>query len=1807
MTSSEEREMQLLQKLEFNIASARSDEKFQSILDTYLAPLLLKAASESPNVRKKVVTMCQHISTRIKPQTIQLPVAKLMTQFNEKENSMIRNLDLMYIQQGVGRLSDQKKAELMPVVISSITKAGSHASQVFNLMLRLLESYKVPPRASKEDAELRAACGLSDEDAKHLADLLGKFILFTPQKAPGLQCCPGLTTEEYSFMMLEGKEGVWDPATGGLNLLRTKVLAAKILASGLFNDKERFLPALFAKADAASQISDVGEDMLKRALPAADLEDEALIEQLFEIYLGRDGVPKIRTALQIKILELLAKSTKGTSFTENVTKLIDSRISIQPSNPERVGPRLIYHDREGSKLQTVFFQYLQFVARVAPADTLHTISPRLIQNLHKSILAQGWPKPHPGEDLAHRGYCYELIGLIIGAAPREVLIGGNFGVLKWLLHSLAREESSSAVTISIEESLSAFMSALSKMEMEQEEQNLLETILVNEMTVSEDLSSHQRLRSTEYVAVRLANQCLSFSSAKARWVDVLGSRAVAGRQEVREAARQGLDPYWHLMQKGSTDLVFPSFSAVMAQFYPRQDPDYGQEPVELARQVRSEHPDCFPRMISFARQILVSEALSAANEAFKLDSDWQRRIDYALQDNDKARIAVKQYLQHHSIEEVNALPTLLSAMLIGITEGSLIPAGDYLIEFLPLASDADVLRLVPNLEQLVKTLLTNDPAKRRVAAQVYGVLASHPAKSHSEVRIDNSKLLDRVKAWDGEGSARSSQVHGAVLALGYFLSRCEYRDQGMMDEPLAQEYLATISAMLRSSQDASLLQACQVALGQLSIFGALTVVLISRYMNVREIFQKSYKMAKEGNHVTIVCLGQVSLMLPEDGDDLKFVEDELYKLHDVNQPEAHFAIGEAFSYLAAGWKSTALASNVDIDGPKPKGLERKSTLVSVTERILKDCANPKPSLRKAAVMWLLCLVQFCGQLPEIQQRLPRFQNAFKRCLSDRDSLVQESASRGLGLVYDQGDRKLKDDLVRDLMTSLSSDRQSQLAGNVSEETQLFEPGALPTEDGSVSTYKDIMNLASEVGDSSLVYRFMNMASSNAIWSSRAALGRFGLNNVLTDASVDKYLASHPKLYPKLFRYRFDPSRGVRSSMNSIWNSLIKDSAATIDTHFNEIMSDLLVSILGKEWRVRQASCAAIADLVQTQSSEKYENYLEPIWQKCFKVLDDIKDSVRTAAASLARTLTGVLTRTLETDHSNKRAAAMLGHVVPFLLSPSGMESTAEDVRAFAVHALLQIVKKANGEALRPVIPDIVERLIGSLSTLEPEAVNYLHLNASKYNLTEQQIDDRRLSYIRTSPHMEAVERCLDLLDAGTMEKLQPKLESAMVSAVGLPSKVASSRVLVTLSTRKIALFSPYADRFLKIIEKLVIDRNETVLSSYAVTAGYIARAASDSQILRLIEFCKRLYFESEGDRESATPKRAVASGDIIYSTAKHATDRFNAVATSVLPFVFIAKHDPNEHVQEQFQKTWEEAVGGPRAVSLYQIEIVRLATKHLDSPQWVLKHTSALAVADATTTLCSLGSGNLNGDHLWPALEKSLNGKTWPGKEAALQAFVRFVETAKPWYEPKKEICSAITKISLREASRQNATYRQHSIASLAQICRARSDENMFPQVYNLVEPILFLSEDPDEMEIDSDVLQQNTQAAAIEALLDSVPPSSGEDAEKAVSLLAKMTGHRSRKMWLKTFEALARLMERLEDVKNWVGNERVFEVLWNVLMTASPGTEALRLKWLETVRIWFELVPEKMKGRIRQGLGGMMKDEKSMSVKRGIERLVGM
>lgn len=1042
----------------------------------------------------------------------------------------------------------------------------------------------------------------------------------------------------------------------------------------------------------------------------------------------------------------------------------------------------------------------------------------------------------------------------------------------------------------------------------------------------------------------------------------------------------------------------------------------------------------FATAVEYALLDLFSTILLAAGTKVDLSADWERKIIVLIENDPTVRRTVRDRIQtivESGQPAAQALSYFMRAAFDLVATQSHVKSVEPVKSFTrlyPLCPETVVrqIQLPDQIKRLEDPILSNDPTRRAVGAHMFGLLASLGNTNSSQLQEALSAYLRRIQSWPDAVGETLNQTIGSTLALAYFFSRAHWSGISSSLENDLKSFLEEIFKILQNAKDGALLDAVCVSLSQLCMFAVLKPSEVVSLIPFDTLIDKLSEGSRKGSSLAIIALGHLGMILEEDeadgdvGEDrpasqMHSIKEKIYSLHDMRDAEAQFSVGEALCILASGWKCKSLAVQLDVVKPPKADVGGESAIYPITpshektleqmlNKVIADTRSAKPSLKKASVIWLLSLVQLCGDQKAVQEQLRKCQMAFMGCLSSNDQMVQEASSRGLSLVYEHGNQETKDDLIRDLV-NLFSENKPSLAGNVTADTELFEAGALPTGSGqSVTTYKDILSLASEVGDSSLVYRFMSLAANSSIWSTRAAFGRFGLSNIFSDSSTEGYLAKNPKLYPKLYRYRFDPNPNVQRSMSDIWDALVKDSSATIREHFDTIMEDLLKNILTKEWRVRQACCGGVAELVQGRSFEMYEKYLGQIWTLCFKVLDDIKESVRAAAASLARVLTNILIRNLEsTTGSAKKASAMLKNVIPFLLST--LESAAAEVQALSQGTLLQIIEKSDKQYIRPYVPTLIEEFVGRLSSLEPQALNYIRQKAKHYNLTEEKIDDLRLQGIRGSPVMEAVERCLDALNDDIMADAMTKLHATIKSAIGFPSKVASGRVLVSLSTRHRIIFTPYADKFLSLVMTQVNDPNQHVAVSFATAAGYVSRLATNKAILKMLKKVNKLYFDSEDEASR------IVSADIIAALVKHAPDRSNSLHSDLLPFIFFAKHDSAEQVRDVYSRAWDDSVGGALTISLYLKEIIELAKGHIDAARWNIKHTACRTIADAVVNLGSSDINTTNAAIVWPALEESLAGKTWEGKEVTLDALVKFVEKSTAYWKSETKVASQISKV----------------------------------------------------------------------------------------------------------------------------------------------------------------------------------------------------
>ena len=131
------------------------------------------------------------------------------------------------------------------------------------------------------------------------------------------------------------------------------------------------------------------------------------------------------------------------------------------------------------------------------------------------------------------------------------------------------------------------------------------------------------------------------------------------------------------------------------------------------------------------------------------------------------------------------------------------------------------------------------------------------------------------------------------------------------------------------------------------------------------------------------------------------------------QPEIHFNVGEAICACAFGFASTQMSEYIDIptfNFPRndlvPKGFD------NIFDKVL-----PESSLisKKAGSIWLLCLVKYCGKTEYVLNTLLRIHHSFSSLLGSNDDFIQEIASKGLGMIYEIGDERIKGELLASLV------------------------------------------------------------------------------------------------------------------------------------------------------------------------------------------------------------------------------------------------------------------------------------------------------------------------------------------------------------------------------------------------------------------------------------------------------------------------------------------------------------------------------------------------------------------------------------------------------------------------------------------------------------------------------------------------------------------------------------------------------------------------------------------------------------------------
>ncbi|CEP60564.1 Ecm29p LALA0_S01e13806g [Lachancea lanzarotensis] len=1626
MVLTENEEVQLLEKADLRFVLAASEEALERNLDIFFPAVLLKLSSEHASVRQMVFQVVKNVMGRISSlKSVKLPTAKLIAQAQEKSGNWpaVGQYSLLFASRGVDRMDVEEKRDLVPQVISNFSSLPeSLKPRMFNILCKLLLSWKGPPRTTLEEQNTRKLLDVgSMEDKQVLLEKFTQFFFLKSLQAdreanviPRGYSCPGLSVPDVEFFTYNA--GV---SFNKEHLLAYKEAIFRFVISG-FLPQDMQAKFLTVVSTDNSDLSNQASEFLKRV--HIFHEDEQFIASLITLYMGDkdSGRPPVAPVLQEKLLSILTMSTLATKDFRAVSVIS----SVGLNSPL-------------FKLRSTALNFIQHVAThnhaaLAIQDNTSDFSTNIASQIRNNLHNEGWPLyqlnssvPNFGQSLEQRRKQYETLGVILKQDEAYVQ---DLSFVEFLLDSLRGDLSIFRVTIQDAlTSLSPLMKTLSDQMKEK-----LKAIAMKILNDNVDLyhgspDNKEALMFCRIVMIKFVNSTFPFEDPEARLLNVMGT-CKDNRLDVREESSKGLHPYWYKVsqsynaQRSSPsyqkaggnieEVLFPGTEKLLLAFVSKLR-GRGSGRLDAVNQTLSE-------ATRFIFRSLVSQVTSREKKYFiAQDEHWLLRVENTLQTSENVKSLVKNEIAGISEEVMLNFLTILIEELVdeksatneNQTDSEAIRYGSLVVFFAEYAKKSTIQELRGLIHKIQKALEKEylfSEEDTDVIARLFGVLfavSSNDDEVASLLKGTNVPVESKSFVWALHSASYSvplSVLHGNTLDNEQF--RC---------------YIEKLKEAATKSQIHSV---AMRGLNPLLKYGLLNLLKESSRLSLLEGLSTLFRKNLLRNRDSVFLWALLSLYATDE-QKLENYFGALQSSHDSKELEFQFYTGEAISIVAGGWKSKVLINESCLDERSISNLDSKfndKSADSILLKLVEFCRATKPSLRKAACIWLLCFVQYLGNADAVRVRAEEIHLCFVRFLAETDDIVQDSACRGLGLIYDLCDTNKQESMLRGLLKSFVDPKATTgiVPGTVNSETQLFEPGTLNTNEGSLTTYKDILNLASEAGDPSMVYKFMPLAKSSALWTSRKGMA-FSLTSMFSKVSLEDLLLSNrtsaEKLIPLLYRYRFDPYRNVADAMNGIWQTLIKSTVETVETFHDPILEEVLAGMGAKDWRVREASSYALLDLLSYSSDASYCENLEAIWTMAFRVMDDVKETVRSAGLKLTKVLSSSLLRVSRKIADQASSQETLSRIISLFLGSKGLNSDAEEVKNVALKTLMKLIEEA-GDTLRKFAPMLIYEFLMLQSSLGPQEINYLTLNADKYNISANAVDLQIASAIQSSPIMRSVEQLIKLCSGELLPTMVEKMILASKKCIGLPSKIGCTRSIDLLVSSYPFELKPFGAKLLKACMLGLSDRNQVVREAYATALGRVCKLCTPERISKYVGKLISRFMDAENESDRLIVGLAIES---IY---KYSASMFDSVASAFLPFIFVAKHSSG-NVMEVFTRIWNEvASSGAGTVRLHLAEIVNLASGNLKSPFFDVRLMCAKSVCDVCTYALPSTSEKLI-EQLCIVLLKALEGRSWQGKEVVIDSLVSLATKFNVVLINKEEQKTGIETRLLNELARDNQQY----------------------------------------------------------------------------------------------------------------------------------------------------------------------------------------
>lgn len=732
----------------------------------------------------------------------------------------------------------------------------------------------------------------------------------------------------------------------------------------------------------------------------------------------------------------------------------------------------------------------------------------------------------------------------------------------------------------------------------------------------------------------------------------------------------------------------------------------------------------------------------------------------------------------------------------------------------------------------------------------------------------------------------------------------------------------------------------------------------------------------------VLALGRIHCHLGPSASELSlFLLDLVPKL---KEEKLVFALGEALAILSGApinlhslllFDSQLMEEGLAELCPEETSLANSSGDPKILEAVIsKHAMSPDPKTRRNAAIVMVSIIK---RVPAVvAEKCVEIQSCFTELVADSDSVTQNFASMGVSLVFQVSPPETRTLLVNNLVGVLTAGRGAKKQ-KLAADTKLFDGDVLGRDPAGnkIETYRHLCSMAHDVGGGSdLVYKFINLFNEKALLNSMsgAALGLQEISKI----AQEELKPLLPKLVPKLFRMMHDPSPAVAEGMELFWASLVDDPKDVVTRFFPGICEELLNHMTSNLWRSRQSSAAALTSLVPGRRWLELSPYFVRMWDLCFRVMDDIKETVRLEAISLATTLKRTTVRLCESSESGV-PEVVLPVLLPKLASP------VKEVKAISLQVLHHLVKFSNPDVLRGHMVAISSHLLEALSGLENTTLNYIEQHAERVGIDKDELDNLRIQAANSSMVGDMLDRLSGSCDQTNIESFCLKMQTLLKSGFGTNTRAGTCKFLSSVILRMRHDMKPFSRKLLKTLVTSSRASPPAVVRAYSGTFAILAKFSSESAVSKTLD----IILENVQSDEAREQRFA---GVFLLDLCRLASDVFVASRDRILPPVFVLMHHTEEKkVAELFSSIWAEgAPSDAAALRLYHAEIVDLCSSHLDSDSWHTRSAAARAVVSVVKK-ARKSDFKLPFEHsarLSAQLALKLNGRYWKGVESVVEA-----------------------------------------------------------------------------------------------------------------------------------------------------------------------------------------------------------------------------